>query len=105
MEVKREQGGSSVRLIDTQMWKVSRREAPDMRPGGPWRCLSPGWELAWLGLEKKISLALTEDSAWITTQGPAADHRGLGFRARKWPDHTRLQVSNTKSNSLSLLSG
>lgn len=94
-----------MRLIDTQMWKVSGREAPDMRPGGPWRCLSPGWELAWLGLEKKISLALTEDSAWITTQGPAADHRGLGFRARKWPDHTRLQVSNTKSNSLSLLSG
>lgn len=94
-----------MRLIDTQMWKVSGREAPDMRPGGPWRCLSPGWELAWLGLEKKISLALTEDSAWIITQGPAADHRGLGFRARKWPDHTRLQVSNTKSNSLSLLSG
>lgn len=94
-----------MRLIDTQMWKVSGREAPDMRPGGPWRCLSPGWELAWLGLEKKISLALTEDSAWIITQGPAADHRGLGFRTREWPDHTRLQVSNTKSNSLSLLSG
>lgn len=94
-----------MRLIDTQMWKVSGREAPDMRPGGPWRCLSPGWELAWLGLEKKISLALTEDSARIITQGPAADHRGLGFRTREWPDHTRLQVSNTKSNSLSLLSG
>ena len=85
-----------MRLTDPWTWKVSGREAPDMRPGGPWRRLSPGWELACLGLEKKLSLALTEDSAWIITQGPAADHRGLSFRAGEWLDHTRLQDSNTK---------
>lgn len=38
--------------------------------------------LAWLGLEKKLSLALTEDSVWIITQGPAARSQEPGFQGR-----------------------